>query len=155
MAGGHGHGGGLARVTSLFFDQHAVMSRVDAATRRALSRFGAYVRADAKRSIRKAGNSKPSAPGRPPKSRKGTLKQFITFSYDPTRRSVVIGPELLPRARKDNLIMLEHGGRRRMTLPSYGGAIRRLARYPARPFTQPAFEKNKPLAAVLYKDQVR
>ena len=155
MAGGHGHGGGLARVTSLFFDQHAVMSRVDAATRRALSRFGAYVRADAKKSIRKAANSKPSAPGRPPKSRKGTLKQHIYFSYDPIKQSVVIGPALLPRTRQDNLIMLEYGGTRRMPLPSYGGAIRRLARYPARPFTRPAFEKNKPRAASLYKDQVR
>src|SRR3990172_9517508 len=139
MAGGHGHGRGnaLVQVTSLFFDHHAVTSRVDAATRRALSKFGAYVRADAKRSIRKASNSKPSAPGQPPKSRRGTLKRHIYFHYDPIKQSVVIGPELLPRARKDNLIMLEHGGRRRMTLPSYGGAIRRLARYPARPFMDP------------------
>ena len=163
MAGGHGHGHGnaLAQVTSLFFDHHAVTSRMDAATRRALSKFGAYVRADARRSIRKASNSKPSASGRPPKSRKGTLKQHIYFSYEPTKQSVVIGPQLLPRARKDNLIMLEHGGRRQMAVPgrdphdrTHIVLLRVTAHYPARPFMDPAFNKNLPRAASLYKNQL-
>jgi hypothetical protein len=144
----------------MFFDSKAVTSRMDAVTRRALSKFGAYVRSDAKRSIRKAaqgkkGWSKPSKPGTPPRSRIGTLKQHIYFAYEPTKRNVVIGPALLARARTDNLVMLEHGGQRQMTLPTYGNQkVTTRAKYPARPFMRPALERNMPMAASLYKDQL-
>lgn len=154
-------GDSLARVKSMFFDRGAVTRGMDAATRRALSRFGAYVRGDSRKSIRKARNSKPSRPGRPPKSRKGTLKRHIYFVYEPQTRNVVIGPELLPRSRTDNLVMLEHGGRRQMRVPGRDPRnprritkLRVIASYPPRPFMQPAFDKNLPKAADLYKDQL-
>jgi len=57
----------------LFFDRQAVISKVDAATRRVLSRFGAFVRQRAKSSIRKRRN--PAPPGSPPSSHTGLLKK--------------------------------------------------------------------------------
>ena len=80
-------------IKRMFFDRQAVISKVDAATRRVLSRFGAFVRRSAKSSIRK--RKKAAPPGQPPSSHTGLLKKFIFFGYDADRRSVVIGPTRL------------------------------------------------------------
>jgi len=74
----------------MFFDSPRVMRAVDRATRRVLSRFGAFVRQTAKTSIRK--RKRISRPGEPPSSHAGLLRAFIYFGYDADRRSVVIGP---------------------------------------------------------------
>jgi len=92
-----------------FFDSREVIDRVDRATRGVFSKFGAYVRTAARRSIRK--RRKSSAPGRPPSSHTGLLKRFIFFSYDSGARSVVIGPERLSgRNRGEAPGILEYGG---------------------------------------------
>ena len=80
----------LDKAKSMFFDRKTVLSSVDRATRRVLSKFGAYVRTSAKSSIRK--RKKVSDPGRPPSSRTGLLKKYIFFAYDGRKQSVVIGP---------------------------------------------------------------
>lgn len=56
-----------------FFDRARVMEAVDKATKKVLSRFGAYVRTRAKTSIRK-GRGRTSEPGRPPYSHVGTSR---------------------------------------------------------------------------------
>lgn len=86
--------GGFEGAKAGFFDQKKVMRAVDAGTRKALSRVGAFVRTRARSSIRKA--KKASAPGEPPKSKTGLLRRFILFKYDFASRSVVVGPTLLP-----------------------------------------------------------
>lgn len=100
---------GIHATTKAFFTAEKVMRAVDRATRQSLSRFGAFVRSDARHSIRK--RKKASAPGQPPTSRTGLLKRHIYFAYDATKKSVVIGAarlngvagEAAPR-------VLEHGG---------------------------------------------
>ena len=67
----------------MFFDAKAVISRVDAATRKVLSRFGAFVRTGAKHSIHK--RKAVSQPGEPPSSHVGLLRKLIYFGYDPGR----------------------------------------------------------------------
>ena len=47
-------GGGMVRVKSMFFGSESVMRAVDSATRRAMSKFGAFVRRSAKSSLRLA-----------------------------------------------------------------------------------------------------
>ncbi len=91
-----------------FFDPAKVLDAVDAATRGILSRFGAFVRRTARSSIRK--RKGPSKPGKPPSSHVGLLKDFISFSYDSQRRTVVIGPTLIGRPTGAPHI-LEYGGR--------------------------------------------
>ena len=122
-----------------FFDRAAVAAAMDRVTRRVLSRFGAYVRASARNSLHRRNGT--SAPGSPPFSHVGLLRQFIFFSWDQDRRSVVIGPaKLNGRASQDAPQALEFGGRFQRRTRS--GA--HVAHYPARPFMGPAFATTLP-----------
>lgn len=136
----------MVKVKTLFFDSAKVVKSVDAGTRRVLSRFGAFVRRTAKGGIRKRKAS--SAPGSPPSSHTGLLKRFIFFGYDPSRRSVVIGPtRLTENNRGDAPANLEYGGM--ATLNKSNIKIR------PRPFMGPAFEKEKPNLSALWRDSVK
>lgn len=134
----------------LFFDRQAVISKVDAATRKVLSKFGAFVRRSAKSSIRK--RKKPAPPGQPPSSHTGLLKKFIFFGYDPERQSVVIGPTRLnQKGRGEAPPLLEYGGK--ATLVRRGKKKR--TTYKARPYMGPAFEKEKPQLPAMWRGSVR
>ncbi len=139
----------MMRMTAMFFDRRAVTSRVDAATRRVLSKMGAYVMTDARQSLKK--RTGPSTPPAPPHSHTGLVKRFLFFKYDPNRRSVVVGPELLPGLRADNLRMLEFGGTRTVTRR---GRRPGRQRYRARPFMRPALHKNLAKFPGLWRDAI-
>lgn len=107
---------------SFFFDVPRVIKAMDETSRRGLSKAGAFVRRTAKGLIRKVGKSgKPSQPGNPPKSRTGVLRDFIFFAWDPSARSVVIGPA------KTNQVFFNGAGQPvKGTVPEvleYGGSI--------------------------------
>ena len=137
-------------IKRMFFDRQAVISKVDAATRRVLSKFGAFVRRSAKSSIRK--RKKAAPPGQPPSSHTGLLKKFIFFGYDADRRSVVIGPTRLnQKGRGEAPPLLEYGGK---TTLKRGGKKRRVT-YQARPYMGPAFEKEKPQLPAMWRGSVR
>jgi hypothetical protein len=131
-----------------FFDRAAVQQKVDKATRKVLSRFGAFVRQRAKTSIKKRKGTSP--PGQPPYSHVGLLRKFILFAYDADRQSVVIGPTLI-REGSAAPRLLEHGGD--TVLETRKG--RKRARYRSRPFMGPAFEAEKPQLSALWKNSVR
>jgi hypothetical protein len=136
-------------ITKLFFDKKAVRDNVDRGTRRVLSRFGAFVRRTARSSIRK--RKKVSEPGAQPSSHIGLLKKFIYFGYDPSARSVVIGPvRLSQNGRGEAPELLEHGGT--ATLERRGKRVR--AKYKQRPFMGPAFEKEQPKLPAMWRDSV-
>ena len=138
------------KIKNLFFDSPKVLGAVDKATRKVLSRFGAFVRRTAKGSIRKRKAS--SAPGAPPSSHTGLLKRFIFFGYDPSRKSVVIGPmRLTENNRGDAPSALEYGGT--ATLGEKQDKTRVNIR--PRPFMGPAFEKEKPTLPQLWKQSVK
>ncbi len=94
------------RMKLLFFDAPQVQREVGAATRRALSRAGAFIRRRAKTSIRK--RKKVSQPGNPPHSHAGHLRRLIFFAYDPAGQTVVIGP--VPFRKDEAPRLLEFGG---------------------------------------------
>ena len=132
-----------------FFDSRAVISKVDRATRRVLSKFGAFVRRTAKGSIRK--RKKSSEPGKPPSSHTGLLKKFIWFGYEPEHQTVVIGPAALDgHSRGTAPELAEHGGFG-MVLKK-GKPVRR--RYRARPFMGPALDKEQPKLSAMWRDSV-
>lgn len=136
-------------IKRMFFDRQAVVSKVDAATRRVLSKFGAFVRRSAKSSIRK--RKKPAPPGQPPSSHTGLLKKFIFFGYDADRRSVVIGPTRLnQKGRGEAPPLLEYGGK--ATLVRRGKKKR--VTYQARPYMGPAFEKEKPQLPAMWRGSI-
>jgi len=153
------------KMKSMFFDRATVISKVDAGTRKVLSRFGAYVRTTAKQSIKNApfmqkkkrGEERTnfrrgvSKPGQPPYSRSGLLKKFIYFGYDPTQRSVVIGPERLSGWNKGKApALLEYGG----TTQSNLRGKKRIVSIAARPYMGPAFEKEKPKLPAMWRNSI-
>ncbi|MBN2559916.1 MAG: hypothetical protein JXQ75_03175 [Phycisphaerae bacterium] len=131
----------------MFFDTQHVRSRVDAGTRKVLSKFGAFVRRTARRSIRK--RKRPSAPGAPPSSHTGLLKRFIFFGYDANAKSVVIGPQRLSQnGRGAAPSLLEYGG----TTAIETRKGRQRTRIEARPFMGPAFEQEQAQLPELWRD---
>jgi hypothetical protein len=142
----------LARSSAkrLFFDRPAVMRAVDPAKRRALARFGGFVRQTARRSIRKRKRS--ARPGEPPSSHSGELRRGIFFAYEPSRASVVIGPARLNGASR-------YRGKTVPQLMEEGGTIQRDGQrltYDAHPFMGPAFDKGKrKLIPGVFRDSVK
>ena len=67
-----------------------VLRKTKAASITSLGRAGAYIRGIAARSIKVS--PVPSAPGRPPHTRKGRLKKAILYAVERARQDVVIGP---------------------------------------------------------------
>ena len=134
----------------MFFTSPAVLGAVDRATRRVLSKFGAYVRRSARSSIRK--RKKVSEPGKPPSSHTGLLRKFIFFGYDRADQTVVIGPVPL-RAKAEAPELLEHGGRVHRKVGKRRRRVRTMT-YRPRPYMQPAFEINKPKLPAMWKDSV-
>ena len=133
--------------TGGFFDRAAVVRAMDAATRRNLSKFGAFVRTRSRSSIRS--RKRVSNPGEPPSSHTSTLKALIFFSYDPGKKTVVIGPTV---ARKGEApALLEYGGEATRRV----GKLVKAEHYRPRPFMGPAFEIEKRNLSPLWRDSVR
>lgn len=165
---------------SFFFDTERVMRATTKAERTVLSRFGAFVRRAAKSSIRK--RKRISAPGEPPSSHTGVLRQFIFFAYEPERKNVVIGPALTNQLFFDRNALpikgtvpsvLEEGGTVRILEVQRidGGwrradlrSRRRLAGRPtrlrrvdieARPYMGPAYESTKQDLPEMWQNAIR
>jgi len=128
----------IGNYKQFFFDRKTVIGAVDRATRKVFSRFGAFVRRSARSSIRK--RKAISKPSTPPSSHVGTLKRLIFFGYDPSKKSVVIGPTPL-NGKTEAPPLLEYGGR---IVRRNRSGRKVTAKYGARPFMGPAFEKEKP-----------
>lgn len=71
-------------------DSAKVLKKTKAASITSLGRAGAYIRGIARKSIKVS--EKPSAPGKPPHTRKGRLKNAILFSVEKVQQTVVVGP---------------------------------------------------------------
>ena len=116
-------------VKGSFFDSAKVKKSLDAGTRKALSKCGAYVRTKSKSSLRY--RKKASGPGQPPsvhrdgsftRENKKTgvrravspLKELIFFAWDARTRSVAVGPVAFAR-KSGTPRVLEQGGAVRIT----------------------------------------
>jgi len=154
MLGGGSGGRGSFAVTKWFFDAPAVAKAVDRSTRKALSRFGAYVRRTMKSSIRK--RKRTANPGEPPSSHTGLLKKFVFFAFDPQDRSVVIGPERLNAKIGNAPEVLEYGGTNTVATYRRGKiAGKRTVRIKPHPYARPALAKESPKLPEMWRDSVR
>lgn len=117
-----------------FFNPEVIKNDADRTIAKAYMKFGAFVRADAKQSIRKRKSS--AKPGNPPSSHEGSLKRLIFFNYDRVGQSVIIGPYIFKR----------YGERTGAEVLEVGGSIRTTEgkkQYSAFPYMQPQFNKHK------------
>jgi len=123
----------------LFFDRQRITAALNKARRRALGRAGACVRTVAKRSIRK--RKKSSAPGQPPSSHEGSLRQLIYFGYDARADTYVVGPIGFKKSEAPHA--LEHGGQATITKYRKGKKVKKRITIKPRPFMGPALEKGE------------
>lgn len=143
-----------------FFDREKILAAVDRARVRILSKFGAFVRTRAKTSIRKRKGSSP--PAGPPYSHEGSLRRLITFGYDLSTKSAVVGPTLINRPTGAPAI-LEYGGATDISFQVFrrrsGKNVRvtksRKVKIAQRPFMHPALEAELPKFPELWRDSVR
>ena len=148
-------GANINSLKSNFFDRQSVLRAVAPADHRVLSKFGAFVRRRARSSIRQ--RKRVSRAGEPPSSHTGKLKRFIFFAYEPERHNVVIGPAKLNGTRSGTALeALEKGGQTVILTRRARGEqqLKRTVTIAARPFMQPAFKKELPGVARLYRDQI-
>lgn len=170
-----------------FLDRDAVKKALGAKNTQILSRFGAFVMRTAKQSMRR--RKKPSPPGQPPSAHSKDaqhpygplLKQLMRYEFDPTTKSVVVGPKGRTNLSAPSLqefggtkiiktrVFTEKSGRR--ATPAQADAFRRgiasgrivLAKrpthqksvhLPARPTTRPALIAELPKFPTLYAGQI-
>ena len=143
-----------------FFDAEKVKRHIEAAERRVLSRFGAFVRQTAVQD--KLRNRKDvSRAGRPPSVHTTPGLRLVLFAYDFHKGSVVIGPVRFHGRSDYGPItipeLMEHGGTVSARARRAGGRGRdtRMHRYAARPFMGPAYEENLPKLPAMWRDSVR
>ncbi len=143
-----------ARIKALFFDRQAVTSRVDRATRRVLSKFGAFVRTAARSLIRP--RKAISRPDEPPSSHNGKLRKGILFSYEPDKKTVVIGAARFAIGAGDAPHALEHGGRSTIVASARRrGARNHTQLVRKRPFMGPAFKSVQDEHPKLWKNALK
>ncbi len=94
---------------------------------RGLGHAAASIRLQARHSIRKS--PRKSAPGSPPHTRQGRLRNAIKYALASDKQSVVIGPDV---------DVAGNSGKAH----EFGGRFRR-EHYPKRPFMGPALDKSK------------
>ncbi|MEX2388774.1 MAG: hypothetical protein WD534_12925 [Phycisphaeraceae bacterium] len=147
----------MIRITpQMFFDRKAVTGAVSRATRRVLSKAGAFVRQRARTLIRPRRRS--ARPGEPPSSHAGDLRRLIWFGYERQQPTVVIGPAPLhgrsPYGPTTVPEVLEFGGT--VTARDHrqqGKRVRR--RYRGNPYMGPAMEAEQDQFADLWRGSVR
>ena len=158
-------------VRASFFDSEKVLAAARKGTAKALAKCGAFVRREAKSSIRYA--TKSAAPGQPPKAHRGRmtrtskkkdgstvtrqvspLKELIYFAFDPVSLSVVVGPADFKNKAKRNYrvpTVLEQGG----TVHSRTPRGIKSSRYPGNPFMAPALRRVQGKFPALFTDLLR
>lgn len=137
----------------MFFDTDRIKRAASAATRRNLSKAGAFVRTAARSSIRK--RKAISAPGQPPSSHTGLLRKFIFFGYDAARKTVVVGPMRLNQKIGAAPEALEHGGPSTVVSGRRNRRRKRRIRIKARAFMGPAMQKELPKFHGLWANSVK
>ena len=142
----------LRNVKAYFFND-AVLKRLSRAERKWMVKMGAYIRADANQSMRRAPNNRHAPAGHAPYAHERPyLKKFNYFYYSPRSHSVVVGPVKLPRQGRPVPGILEHGGTTRGRWRNQRNPVT----YRPRPFMKPALELNAtPAKVALLKDSVR
>lgn len=151
-----------------YFDRKPIIDKLDKATRRVLSKFGAFVRTrDITSMLRhnvprgfgvktKVSNRDGVSPvDTPPYPHVGTMVKNVEFSYDEIAHSVVVGPALIvgKTGTRNALHAMEYSGPSLMKSTNRATKGQLLPIFvKARPSINPAFEAEKPRLPQMWKD---
>lgn len=132
---------------SNFFDRQRVIESIDEASRKSLSKAGAYIRQRARSSMRRRKRS--SNPGQAPTVREGSLKRLLFFAWDQGSRSEVVGPA----GFKNSMVpeVLEYGGVTTIVRRKNGRLERVQVKIAPRPYMAPALEREKANVPSMFK----
>jgi hypothetical protein len=159
-----------AKVTECFFDRPTVMEALDKATRKALSRFGAFVRQTAQKSLQERSAHIHARPGGPPfvHSSAKLLKIRAGLRSVNRARKKAGQTKLKPRGMFSGLKYILFAYDTSAKSVVIGPASNRVRGVtipeileegklgiPARPFMGPAFDREKSKAASLWAGSVR
>ena len=136
-----------------FFDWKKVQDSERAASLRALSKFGAFVRQRAKTSMRSRKGA--SEPGSPPSKHLGLIGDFLFFVVEPEAQNVLIGPAKINKPVPMILEVLEHGGETLIMGRGKDKGKSVPAMIQPRPFMQPAFDIEIQKAPYLWENSLR
>lgn len=141
-----------------FLDTARVAQLVDKANLRNMQKAGLYVRKVARNSMKKKRGAAP--PGKPPHVHRGFLKDALITAYDPTTRTVVVGP--IGFSSSDSPLRLETGGRatikvrhRRRKGEKRGRVTKARVTVHPHPYMGPALENSKPYIPELWRSSLR
>lgn len=115
------------KMQRLFFDTPHVRRQVERGRLKALRKTGGYIRKAILGNIRQRPYSVHSKPGHSPFAHDQTFKGNIFFAYDPSTKSVVVGPAFLNLMGQRASPKIGIGSVGRGTIPAvleYGGSIR-------------------------------
>lgn len=135
------------------FRPKPVVDAVDRAATRVLGKFGAYVRRDARKRIKKRKKGGVSKPGESPVSHNEQLK-LILFDVDSRKRSTIIGPIRLRGKQGLATKALEQGGEIRWKGERKGKPVIAKAMIEPRPYMKPAFEALKPKLPEMWRNAI-
>ena len=155
------------KMRNFFFDRAIVQNAMDKATQAALSKGGAFIMRAARTSMRwrsgvnkkgqarfgKGSKPKPaSAPGTPPFAwrEQGQMRNMLFFAYDPSAKTVVVGPQKFRAG--DAPPLNEFGGR---AVRRERNGKKRTVTYPPRPFMAPALAKETPRLPARWANAVK
>lgn len=161
----------LKAAKAAFFDTEKVRKATDRGTRKALSKFGAFVRQRDKSSLKyktgkaDAGNpphvhrnsgftrTKKNRAGAESKQKASPLRELTLFAYDEVRRSVLIGAAAFRSPVGEGLIprTVEEGG----TGPFLSRGKIKQGVFKPHPHLGPAFRAELPKAPQMFKDIIR
>ncbi|MHB9070473.1 MAG: phage virion morphogenesis protein [Sedimentisphaerales bacterium] len=147
----------IIQFKKMFFDSKEVIAATDKAARSVLSKIGAFIRREAKSSIKPGGSKhKASLPGEPPRSQTGLLKRFIFFGYDTSTQSVVVGPAKLGGVKgKDAPHTLEYGGKAAISHQLSAFSSKKSVNIAPRPYMGPALNKNLPKLPAMWANSIK
>lgn len=120
-----------------FVDRAVVVSRVEKARLRWLSKVGAFTRTAAIRSMRRRKRS--SAPGQPPSAHAPSSQGLRNILFAVEADTMIAGPVSFNGIESADVPQVhEYGGLKSNRIRTRKGTERRTVRYPARPYMRPA-----------------
>ena len=131
------------------FKEDKILDAKKRGTVRALKKAGAFVRSDARRSMKRRKSVSP--PGKPPRVLKGQLKRFLFFVVDKDApENVTIGPVKLNDSGAPRF--MEYGGSQVQRRRRRGRTSNVKLDIEPRPFMNPALERQAPGIPDLFKN---